>query len=417
LRQYKDKTLSKLSRRNLLQAGATGIALLAAGSAMAAQEPPAAQGGSAADSSARAAPLPHAVRGADETITIETDCLAAKVQPRGYTSGIKQDSFIDRKTGAGDGSYGLDIVDFLMEPGAEGGLPYEFNNAVHGKLAKHYVELPQLCTQAKRIDSAFVVGRDFVAVRQGWRWTEAAPGLKPGSLWEQTQVFPMGCRYVLSSDRVESVNAYKNVFLRLDMPGHIRHKGGDTFEEVYLSYEGRIAASDFAADFPPDARHLYQRSKGTMPERFIRARKIRGAGRPWLAGMTLDPRIVYEAWCHQRGYVCFIEEIGGVAMRPGDSFAALHLIGYFDDTREMETACDRYQGMNSLAATKDFWLASDGVLVRDGDAGNRWRLVAQGDAAAPARWKVLAHGQGEAVLNGRPARIEGDQIFYVPSQP
>jgi hypothetical protein len=73
--------------------------------------------------------------------------------------------------------------------------------------------------------------------------------------------------------------------------------------------------------------------------------------------------------------------------------------------------------MNSLAATKDFWLASDGVLVRDGDAGNRWRLVAQGDAAAPARWKVLAHGQGEAVLNGRPARIEGDQIFYVPSQP
>src|SRR5438874_2784089 len=32
---------------------------------------------------------------------------------------------------------------------------------------------------------------------------------------------------------------------------------------------------------------------------------------PWLAGMTLDPGVVSEAWCHQRGYVCLIEEFGG----------------------------------------------------------------------------------------------------------
>jgi hypothetical protein len=358
---------------------------------------------------------PRAVRSQDDRILIETDALTAEVWPNGYVSGVKAGSFLDRKTGARDGSFGLDIVDFLMGPGPDGGLPYEFNNPYHGRIAKHYLELPQICTQAKHIDSEFVVGRDFVAVRQGWRYTQAAPGYRPGSLWEQTLVFPAGRRYFLSCDRIESANDFANVFLRIDMPGHIKHKRGDTFEEVYLSYEGRIPASDFFEDFPPDARHLYQRGQQPLPPRFIRARKIRGEGMPWLAGMTLDPGIVCEAWCHQRGYVCFIQEIGGLAMKRGDSFAAAYAVGYFDSITEMETEADRLRGYTSLAATKDYWLLAEGVIVRDGGAENRFRIAPQGRQPAPRSWRVLAHGRGEAVVNGKPLRIDGERIFDVPA--
>ena len=356
--------------------------------------------------------LPKAARGADERILIETDCLAAEVWPNGYVSGVKANTLVDKKTAARDNSFGLDIVDFLMEPGAEGGVPYEFNNAYHGKIPKHYVELPQICTQAKHIESEFAVGADFVAVRQWWRYTQAAPGFKVGSLWEQTLVFPMGRRWFLSSDRIESANDYKEVFLRIDMPGHLQHKRGDTFEEVYLSYEGRIPASDFFDDFPPDAKHFYQRGTHPLPTRVIRGRKIRGEGKPWFAGITLDPTIVSEAWCHQRGYICFIEEVGRLPMRPGDSFAAAYAVGYFDSVEEMEADETRLHGFTSLAATKDYWLLSEGVILREGEG--RFRIVPQGRWPAPSPWRVLAHGKGEAVLNGREIKIDGEQTLEVP---
>jgi hypothetical protein len=356
---------------------------------------------------------PKAQRGGEERILIETDALTAEVWPNGYVTGVRDSTFVDRKTGARDSSFGLDIVDFLMEPGAEGGIPYEFHNKVHGRIAKHYVELPQICTQARHIDSELLVGRDFVAVRLGWRWTEAAPPLKAGSLWEQTLVFPMGRRYFISADRVESANDYKQVFLRLDMPGHIKHTRGDTFEEVYLSYEGRIPASDFLEDYPPDAKHLYQRGTKKLPERMIRARKIRGEGMPWLAGITLDPGLVYEAWCHQRGYVCMIEEIGGLAMKRGDNFAAAYVVGYFDSVQQMDSEADRLRGFTSLLATKDYWLLSEGVILRDAGAGN-FRIVPQGRWPAPKTWRVLAHGQGEAVINGKALKFDGEQTFAVP---
>jgi hypothetical protein len=355
--------------------------------------------------------LPRAVRGEEERILIETDCLKAEVWPRGYVSGVKADTFVDKKTGAKDASFGLDIVDFLLGPGAEGGVPYHFGDLFHGNIPKHYLELPQICTQAKRIDSEFVVGADFVAVRQWWRWKEAAPGYQPGSLWEQTLVFPMGSRYFLSSDRVESANDHKQVFLRIDLPGHLRHAKGDTFEEVYLSYEGRIPASDFLEDFPPDKRHLYQRGAEKLPQRMIRARKYRGEGMPWLAGITLDPALVSEAWCHQRGYICFIQEVGRLDVRKGDSFAAAYAIGYFDSLEAMEKEADRTRGLNSLAATKDYWLASDGVLVRVGEGA--YRIVPQGARPAAKSWRLLVHGRGEATVNGQRVAVDGERMVEV----
>jgi len=362
-----------------------------------------------------AAAPPTAARGQDERILIETDRLAAEVWPNGYVSGVKAGTFVDKTTGARDRSFGLDIVDFLMGPGADGGLPYESGNAYHGNIAKHYIELPQICTQAKHVDSESFAGRDFAAVRLAWRYTQAAPGFVPGSRWTQTLVFPAGRRYFLASDRIESANDAANLFLRIDMPGHLRHARGDTFEEIYLSYEGRIPASDFLEDFPPDARHLYQRGRNPVPARMIRAQKLRGPGMPWLAGMTLDPATVSEAWCHQRGYVCFIQEIGGLAVRRGDGFSAAYAVGYFDSIGEMEAEYDRLRGFASLAATGDYWLLSEGVIVEEGPG--RYRIVPQGRGPAPKSWRVLAHGRGQAVINGKAIRIDGETTFDVPSAP
>jgi len=417
--------MGKISRRQFLRrstATVTAVALVWAAVAMGSScdEPQQAGQPSAsapqaevkADSQMSSTGLPRATRGKDERILIETDCLTAEIWPNGYVSGVKSNTLVDRKTGARDNSFGLDIVDFLMGPGAKGGIRYQFGNKVHGNIAKHFIELPQICTQAGHIDSEFVVGRDFVAVRQWWRWTEAAPGYTPGSLWEQTVVFPMGRRYFISSDCVESVNHAKELFLRIDIPGHIKHNRGDTFEQIYLSYEGRIPAFDFFEDFAPDSRHFYQRGTHPLPLRMIRAHKIRGKEMPWLAGMTLEPGMVSEAWCHQRGYVCLIQEIGRLPVKPGDRFAASYIVGYFDSVEEMETEYDRYEGFTSLAATKDYWLLSEGVIVRE--QANRFRIIPQGRWPEPRRWRVLAHGQGEAIVNGRRIKVNGEHIVEVP---
>ena len=53
-----------------------------------------------------------------------------------------------------------------------------------------------------------------------------------------------------------------DLFYRLDMPGHIKHSKGDTFGQVYLSYNGkRSPASAFLDDFAPDAKFLYRAAR------------------------------------------------------------------------------------------------------------------------------------------------------------
>jgi hypothetical protein len=149
------------------------------------------------------------------------------------------------------------------------------------------------------------------------------------------------------------------MFLRLDMPGHIRHNGGDTFEKVYLSYHGEVPASEFLTDFAPDEKFHYSRAADAVPERMIRAYKLRdpetGKSGPWLAGMTLDPGVVHEAWCHQRGYVCLIEEFGGRPVKAGESFSAAFIVGYFDSVEEMQRVYDEHKGHSGLEVTPDGW--------------------------------------------------------------
>lgn len=303
----------------------------------------------------------------EELITIRSSTLEAAVRKRGYVSGVAGGSFLDRKTGFRDAGFGLDIVDWLMEPGSDEAyrsqlprdLIYQFNNPWHGKTPKRSIEGPQICTQAKQLSPEVIRGGDFVAVKMGYQYHLAAPGKKSGSTWEQTLVFPAGKRYFLSCDRITSVNASDALFLRVDMPGHVRHTRGDTFSEIYLSYAGRIVPDKFLTDFAPDSNFNYRRDRGPVPQRFIRAYRLRdpktGKQGPWLAGMTLDPSIVYEAWCHQRGYVCMIEEIGGRPIRSGQSFSAAFIVGFFDSIEEMERVYDQYAGNAGLEVKQEGW--------------------------------------------------------------
>lgn len=304
----------------------------------------------------------------DKSIAIATPQLAAAVRKVGYVSGVAAGSLLDRKTGFRDPGFGLDIVDWLMEAGSDQGyrdklppqLVYHYGDALHGNIAKRSIEGPQICTKARTLTPTIIRGRDFVAVRQSYRYHLAAPGKKAGSTWTQVLVFPAGVRYFLSMDRIDSVNDSEGLFLRIDMPGHVKHRGGNTFSEIYLSYHGRVPAKAFTKSFAPDEKLLYRRPLGRpVPKRFIRAVHLRdpktGKPGPWLAGMTLEPSVVSEAWCHQRGYICMIEEFGGRPIKAGQSFSAAFLVGYFDSIDEMHKVYDAHKGHTGLTVTQDGW--------------------------------------------------------------
>jgi len=307
------------------------------------------------------------IRESDTEIKISLDLLDAVIRKQGYVTGVAAQSLVDKKTGFRDAGYGLDIVDWIMEPGSDEAyrdrldreLIYRFDNLVHGKTPKRSIEGPQICTQAKRLEPVIIPGKDFMAVAQRFQYRTAAPGRKVGSVWNQTLVFPVGRRYFLSCDRITTVNSSDAMFLRLDMPGHIKHTRGDTFSEVYLSYRGKIPAPDFFENFAPDEKFNYTRGRDKLPQRFIRAYHLRdrqtGQDGPWLAGMTLQPDVVSEAWCHQRGYVCLIEEFGGRPIRAGESFSAAFVIGFFDSIEEMHAVYDQYAGHTGLEVGADGW--------------------------------------------------------------
>ncbi len=308
-----------------------------------------------------------------ERITLRGDILEASIKKIGYVSGVEAGSFHDKKTGARDLGFGLDIQDWIMEPGSDaeyrsqlrGDLPYDFHNAYHGETPKRSIEGPQICTQAKELKPRVIKGKDFVAIEQSWNYTLAAPGKKTGSQWKQTLVFPAGKRYFISSDRILSRNQGEALFFRQDLPGHLKHRAGDNFSEVYLSYHGKIPASEFISDFAPDEKFNYRRDRDGVPQRMIRAYHTcdpkTGANGPWLAGLVLNPNDTSEAWCHQRtGYVCFIHEVGERPVKEGESFGAACIIGWFDNIEEMEAVYDQYRGHSALEVTTEGWkLLSD----------------------------------------------------------
>jgi hypothetical protein len=87
----------------------------------------------------------------------------------------------------------------------------------------------------------------------------------------------------------------------------------------------------------------------------IRAYCVQRDGKPgpWLAGLTLDPAVTSEAWCHQRGYVCFIQELHRRDVKAGESFGAAYLVGWFDSIAEMHEAYDAHKGASRIVLGKD----------------------------------------------------------------
>jgi hypothetical protein len=331
----------------------------------------------------------------DRAIKVETDRLEAvipKKEPRQWMTGIAKGSFLDKATGFREAGDGLMVIDWLMEAGSDAAWgdkvsapdgngvgryrwyenetdPAQRAYAIlaHGTShRKRVVEGPQLCHRMKPVRPEVLRGRDFVAVKTTYRYEYAAPGRKPGSRWTQLVVFPRGERFFLLMDRIDSVNDSAEMFLRGDVPGCVRHEKGDTFSEIYLSYlggpnGGRIPARKFFEPFRPDVKYGYRRDTHRTPERFIRAYHLRdrktGKGGPWLAGLTLEPSVVYEAWCSQRpgGIVVLIEEVHGKPVKAGDSFSAAHVVGFFDSIEAMHQVYDRYRGHTALAADASGW--------------------------------------------------------------
>src|SRR5439155_9136047 len=136
---------------------------------------------------------PFKVMENEQRIRIESPSLDASIRKEHYVSGVEAQSFLDKKTGFRDLGYGLDIVDWLMEPGSDeayrdqlaGDLRYLFNNSYHGKRAKRSIEGPQICTKAGKLLPKVCQAKDFVAVKQDYTYLLAAPGKKTGSRWEQ----------------------------------------------------------------------------------------------------------------------------------------------------------------------------------------------------------------------------------------
>src|SRR5262245_26998460 len=319
----------------------------------------------------------------DRAIKIVTDKLEAvipKQSPRQWMTGIEKGSFLDKATGFREVGDGLMVVDWLMEPGSDaawtdkviakdghgvGRYTWHTNETdaarksyalmAHGSShRKRMIEGPQLCHRMKAVKPEVIQGKDFIAVKTTYKFEYAAPGHKPGSKWTQLVVFPKGERWFVLMDKIDSVNDSKEMFLRNDTPGCVRHEKGDTFSEIYLSYLSgpkgvRIPAKEFFEPFPPDLKYGYRRDTHRVPKHFIRAYHLRdrktGKAGPWLAGLTLEPEVVYEAWCSQRpgGIIVMIEEVHGKPVKAGESFSAAHIVGYFDTIEDIHNDYDRYK--------------------------------------------------------------------------
>lgn len=346
---------------------------------------------------ARAQPAAQVLRVTEDerAITIDTDKLQAvipKKNPKQWMTGIEKGSFLDKTTGFREVGDGLMVIDWLMEAGSDAAWVekviapdghgvgrytwYEnetdparrdYARMAHGTShRKRMVEGPQLCHRMKPVQPEVIRGADFIAVKTTYQYEYAAPGRKPGSTWSQLIVFPKGERFFFLMDRIDSVNDSDEMFLRNDTPGCVRHEKGDTFSEIYLSYLSgpkgvRIPSKEFVEPFPPDLKYGYRRDTHRTPEHFIRAYHLRdkktGKDGPWLAGLTLEPSVVYEAWCSQRpgGIIVMIEEIHGKKTKAGDSFSAAHVVGYFDSIEEMHRVYEKYKGHTALAADQKGW--------------------------------------------------------------
>ena len=276
-------------------------------------------------------------------VKIETDSYEAMVAPKSkYRSGVAGGTFLDKRTGARDLGFGLNVTDHpcIVPASKEWGSPPP-DPMLYGKKRNHQVvETPQLCcTRDIQLDYEVKQEKRFMLVHQ---WFTFKKGNKPGCKWDEWLLFPSGKRYFFALNKLTAAHAYSKLFLTGDWPGHIK---GKNYENVYLSYHGVIPKSEFSEDFPPETKFFYEKNSDRIPKRMIRAYQITVNGKPgpWLAGMTIDPSMMYQGWCNMRGYVCLIGFLGAFDVNPGDSFSNVNLIGFFDSIDEMNRVYDIYK--------------------------------------------------------------------------
>ena len=297
----------------------------------------------------------------EDGVKIETDCHQTAVTPKGkYRTGVLGGTFLDKKTGARDLGHGLNVTDFPCIPptSREWEQPPNLDPMVYGtRRLSVPVEGPQLCTASDlELDYDVAQEETFVLIHQWFTFTKQDE--TPGSRWDEWLLFPDGKRFFFAFNKLTSGDRYPKLSLCGDWPGHIK---GDDFENIYLSYHGVILKDELSEDLPPDEKFLYQRDLDGVPERMIRAYQIKVNGKPgpWLASMTLDPAMIWQGWCHRRGYICLIGFLGGIDVMPGDSFSNVNLVGYFDSIDEMNQIYDRYKCSKPIAITDFFPFISD----------------------------------------------------------
>ena len=69
--------------------------------------------------------------------------------------------------------------------------------------------------------------------------------------------------------------------------------------------------------------------------------------------MTLDPAEVAEAWCHQRGYVCLIEELHRRARQGRRDLRRRLRHRLVRRVKAMEKVYDRYKGKSTIRLEAD----------------------------------------------------------------
>ncbi|MFC2087734.1 hypothetical protein ACFLSA_06205 [Bacteroidota bacterium] len=303
----------------------------------------------------------------DVGVRIETDMFVAEVVPKGdYRTGVKH-GFLDKKTGIRNPG-ALNITDYptllpptnTWEPWPEEG--QDPNIAGTRKLVKT-IEGPQLCVSGRMekeytIEYEIFEEKSYVLVHQWFTFTKNNTE-EPGCLWDEWLLFPSGKRYFFAFNKLTSKHEYYKLALLGDWPGHI---SGDDYENVYLSYHGIIPREKFAKGFPKDVKYFYQREYDGIPERMIRAYQVTQNGKPgpWLGGLTLDPSMMLQAECHARkdkedkGYVCLRGMLGGVSVKPGESFTTVNIVGFFDSIDEMNQVYDKYRYKTETFTITDF---------------------------------------------------------------
>jgi len=251
----------------------------------------------------------------------------------------------------------LNVTDYPCVPPVPGDTKSQGDPLIYGsrKLLVG-VEGPQLCCAGgARIEFDVARERTFAVVHE--TFTFRRPDGEPGSRWDEWLLFPSGKRYFFAFNKLTSARKYTGLTLGGDWPGHVKAENIPRLEKVYLSYHGEIPVSEFDQTFPPDTRFFYQRTSPNIPERMIRAYRIRVQDKPgpWLGCLTLDPSMMWQGWCHRREWVCFIGLLGGVDVEPGESFTNVNLIGFFDSIDEMNDVYDRYKCSTNAVTAADLF--------------------------------------------------------------